>query len=230
MAQDDRTVPVKTPSSRATAVDRVVDHVREGVRLSRYVPGQRLPEVDMTRELGVSRGPLREAMARLAAEGVVEIEPYRGATVRRLTEDDLHDLYQVREALEGQAAALAARRISAGADSTELAAELCRLRDANDALNVHTYMAENIAFHEVIINLSSNVLLKSLMSQLQTNVFRIQLLNAIPPDALYSSVQQHTEITQAIMSGHAEEAESAMRHHVRESYALMLRQGAALLI
>ena len=86
----------------------MIEAITDGVKDGRYAPGQRLVEADLTAELGVSRGPLREALGRLAAEGVLELEPYRGAVVRRLTREDVEDLFSVREVLEGEAARLAA--------------------------------------------------------------------------------------------------------------------------
>ncbi|BBY83157.1 GntR family transcriptional regulator [Mycolicibacterium pulveris] len=219
----DKVAPPKAASARASVVEHVVQHVRNGVRLGRYAPGQRLPEVDMTRELGISRGPLREAMARLAAEGVVEMEPHRGAMIKRLTEADLRELYDVREALEGQAAALAAKQVAAGMDAKALSDELRRLEVAKQVDDIATYMSENIAFHDLVVNLSGNRLLTSLVEQLHTNTFRVQLLNLIPPDGRDTSIRQHTEITKAILAGQHEEAEAAMRHHVRESYQMLAR-------
>lgn len=220
---------VRSSSSLAgiTAVEQVVQHIRNGVRLGRYAPGQRLTEVDMTRELEVSRGPLREAMARLAAEGVVEIEPYRGAIVRRLTEVDLRELYDVREAIEGQAAALAARRVAAGVDAAALKDEH-RWQAAMNAADIGTYMDENIAFHDAVVRLSGNRLLISLTEQLHTNTFRMQVLNLIPLASRDASVREHAEVARAILAGQDEEAERAMRHHVRESCQLVVAAAAPL--
>src|SRR5947209_16259053 len=78
----------------------------------RLPPGTELSEVALSRELGVSRGPLREAIGRLAAEGLVTVRPRRGAVVRSLSEEEFLELYQVREALEGMAVKLAVPRLS----------------------------------------------------------------------------------------------------------------------
>jgi DNA-binding GntR family transcriptional regulator len=227
MPKESPAVPSSSPLASNTAVEQVVRHIRNGVRLGRYAPGQRLTEVDMTRELQVSRGPLREAMARLAAEGVVEIEPYRGAMVRRLTEADLRELYDAREALEGQAAALAARRVAAGVDPRVLKDE-SRRQAAMKATDMGTYMDENIAFHDAVVQLSGNRLLASLMEQLHTNTFRIQVVNLIPLASRDASMREHANITRAILAGRDEEAERAMRHHVRESCRLVVAAAAPL--
>lgn len=211
--------------ARATAVDRVVHLIREGVKRGRYAPGQRLPEVDLTRELGVSRGPLREALSRLAAEGVLEIEPYRGAMVRRLSRRDVEDLYQVREVLEGQAAALAARRISADDRAGRLRVaieEMDSWHGINDS-DAYAYMDSNASFHGLIISMADNQVLADLMAQLRTNAFRLQLVNVMRSEAREASIRQHKEVAAAILTGDPQRAEAQMRRHVRDSYDAVMR-------
>src|SRR4051795_5578940 len=81
---------------RGGTVDYVLDHLRTGVMQGRYAPGQRLIEADLTRDLRVSRGPLREAFRRLSAEGILEMVPHRGALVRRLTMREMKEFFQIR--------------------------------------------------------------------------------------------------------------------------------------
>ena len=77
---------------RGATVDYVLQHVRDGIFQGHYAPGQRLIEADLTRELGISRGPLREALHRLAADKILEIVPNRGAIVRRLSKREMLEL------------------------------------------------------------------------------------------------------------------------------------------
>src|SRR2546428_7429629 len=86
-----------------TVWQRVYDHLREEILAGRLKPGAELAEVALSEQLGVSRGPLREAIGRLAAEGLVTVRPRRGAVVRSLSKEEFLELYQVREALEGMA-------------------------------------------------------------------------------------------------------------------------------
>src|SRR5512134_3171820 len=90
-----------------TVVEATIEAIKSGIFEGRYAPGQRLIEADLTRELSVSRGPLREALGRLVADGLVEIEPYRGAIVARPSREDVANTLQLREVLEGLAARLA---------------------------------------------------------------------------------------------------------------------------
>ena len=95
-----------------TLRERVHDHLKQGILANRYAPGTVLLEVPLSEELGVSRGPIREALRSLEAEGLVSITPRRGAVVTSLTRRDFLDAYQVREALETLGMRLAIPRLS----------------------------------------------------------------------------------------------------------------------
>src|SRR3954454_18897063 len=95
-----------------TLWQRVHDHLRTEIRAGRLLPGAELNEVALSQELGVSRGPIREALGRLAAEGLVTIRPRRGAVVRALSGDEFAEAYQVREALEVMAVRLAVPQLA----------------------------------------------------------------------------------------------------------------------
>src|SRR5215470_17555882 len=94
-----------------TLWQRVYDYLREEILSERLHPGAELQEVALSEELGVSRGPIRDAIGRLAAEGLVTVRPRRGAVVRSLSKDEFLELYQVREALEMMAVRLAVPRL-----------------------------------------------------------------------------------------------------------------------
>ena len=94
-----------------TLWQRVYEYLREEIISERLQPGTELQEVALSEELGVSRGPIREAIGRLAAEGLVTVRPRRGALVRSLSKDEFLELYQVREALEMLAVRLAVPKL-----------------------------------------------------------------------------------------------------------------------
>src|SRR5579863_1311318 len=100
-------------------VAHIVARLRDDILTRRAAPGERLVESDLTHRFGVSRGPIREALRRLAAEGFIEHAPNRGAVVRRLSLQDVRELFQIRAELEGLAARIAA---AAAADPTKRAA------------------------------------------------------------------------------------------------------------
>src|ERR671928_1563730 len=107
------------PVENLTLWQRVYDHLRAEILDGRLAPGAELAEVALSEQLGVSRGPLREAIGRLAAEGLVTVRPRRGAVVRSLSKDEFLELYQVREALEMLAVRLAVPKLEGG-DFAEL--------------------------------------------------------------------------------------------------------------
>src|SRR5271156_21230 len=102
---------VERERAKMTSPDRVVDAITRNLRAGVFVPGQRLIEADLTKELRVSRGPVREALKRLAAEGVLTVTRNRGAYVRALSRVEVRDSLVVLEALVGLMANLAARHI-----------------------------------------------------------------------------------------------------------------------
>ena len=136
-----------------TLSQRVYEHLRDEILADHLLPGTELSEVALSKELAISRGPIREAMGRLAAEGLITMRPRRRAEVRSLTPQELIDAYQVREALEVMAVRLAIPRV------TE--ADLARLEGLIDQMAAHSaagavreFFAANVAFHELVCELS----------------------------------------------------------------------------
>src|SRR5215210_2740134 len=138
-----------------TLWEQVRDRLREDILAGRLEPGAELSEVGLARELGTSRGPLREALGRLASEGLVTITPRRGAVVTQLSREEFIDAYQVREALETLAVRLAVPLMS-DAEVAHLR-ELCELMDraARDD-EVHVFFDTNNSFHEALVRGSRN--------------------------------------------------------------------------
>src|SRR5262245_25349154 len=142
-----------------TLWQRVHAHLREEILANRLPAGTELQETALAAELGVSRGPIREAIGRLAAEGLVVVRPRRGAVVRSLTKDEFIEAYEVREALEAMAARLATARLGQ--------AGLARLEELTDAMAGHAERGEveeffhaNAAFHATFVEAAGNGLLR----------------------------------------------------------------------
>ena len=119
-----RATPV--PPAHGATVAFIVEQLREDILAGRLPPGSRLVECDLTSRFGVSRGPVREALRRLTADGLIEHWPHRGAVVRRLTEREIRELFAIRIEME----ALAARLRGCGRRS-RAASALCRLDPAD---------------------------------------------------------------------------------------------------
>jgi DNA-binding GntR family transcriptional regulator len=202
----------------ASAVERAVAAVREGIRTGSYAPGQRLVEPDLMAQLGVGRNALREAFARLSSDGFVTIEAHRGASVRRLTRDDVAELYDLREALEGLAARASAQRIDTAGHRERMEAATAAMLEMADTSDVAHYMDQNILFHRVIVELSGQERLIELVDQLHIQTFRVQfrqVLAAGAPELRDCSVSEHRAVSEAILQGDSEGAENLMRAHLR---------------
>jgi DNA-binding GntR family transcriptional regulator len=218
-------VPAPT---RSTVVDQVVEAIVERVRLGRYVPGQRLIEADLTADLGVSRGPLREALSRLASQGLLDISPHRGAVVRRLTRTDVTELFAMRELLEGEAARLAARNVNVN-DARSTFRLLARsMRSYRTAKDWKSYVDTNTALHDAIVAASGNSLLQQMVEQLSTQAFRMQFRSSVDGRPLLESVRDHEAILEAILAGDEEAARQRMQEHVRRSGEEALAQPDAM--
>src|SRR5487761_1468561 len=186
-----------------TLWQRVYEHLRDEILENRLPPGTELSEVALSKELAVSRGPIREAMGRLAAEGLVVVRPRRGAEVRSLTPEELIDAYQVREALEVLAVRLAVPKL----------AEQMSEHAGNNA--VADFFAANVAFHELLCELSGNKKLQQVHHRLAGEIGRFQAPSLALRGSLDGSVLEHQAILEAIRARDVEKAAELAAAHVR---------------
>ncbi len=198
--------------AESTVVDYAIDALREAIRSGRLVPGQRLVVADITAMLSVSAGPVREAIRRLTGEGLIEIVPHRGASVRRITSHDLKEIFELREAVEGLAARLAAERSAPFRDQLKaLMQEMAQLASAED---IERYVVNNTAFHDLVYRMSGNERVRTLAAQLVLPIYQVRLPQRMPLSELHISHNDHKEIAAALLAGDGEAAEAAMRRHI----------------
>jgi len=175
-------------------------------------PGRRLVEAQLSEELGVSRIPVREALRQLAMEGIVTIEPRRGATVAAYTDAQKWELTEVRAALEAATAKLAARRRNAGhiAELEVIVDEAGRLMRA-DAAGVP--LEQNARFHDALGRASGNLLLREINVSLHQ---RMLLLFGAHCVARAGQIwREHTDIFKAVSEGDEELAALLATRHVQ---------------
>jgi DNA-binding GntR family transcriptional regulator len=208
--------PVKEPKASGSIVEITAAALRQQIKNGRFAPGQRLIESELCEAFATSRASVREAIARLEAEGLVEVEHQRGARVRRLTAQDAREIYQVREALEGIATRLAAQNI----DKSDYKARLLEIEAKffnEDDQSPGLYLRYNEDFHRLIVEMSENSRLVRMVEQLQLSAF-LMLIQAISnPRAAKKSHNEHSLIVDAILKGDGERAERAMRDHIRRT-------------
>jgi DNA-binding GntR family transcriptional regulator len=210
----------KPAFGEGSASDRVLAHIRSGIANCRFAPGQRLIEADLTAALGVSRGPVREAFRRLAAEGLIEIVPHRGALVRRLTFEETIELFQIRTELEALAARLAAERIADGGVRCDFEGAIRPIWNGEPRLSATAYLDENRRFHEAVFAAGGNGQLAEVAVRLQLPLLLFQSSGVLTPESLCASVTEHQAIARAILAGDAEAADTAIRAHLARATAL----------
>ena len=198
-----------------TNAERVYEDLRALIIGGEYAPGERLRAEALAARFGTSRTPVREALMLLEGDGLVEIEPRRGAVVRSFDPADLVDLYEVRAVLEARAAALAATRVTAE-QLVELDAACDRAEGltGNSARTVDTLIAANEDFHRIVIAAAGSPRLSGALRTVAgiPRPFKTVFWNDTTERA--RSLTAHREIVASLRAGSADRAESAMRLHV----------------
>ena len=196
-----------------TLWERVYQHLREEILANRLQPGTVLGEVALAESLGVSRGPVREALGRLAAEGLVTVRPRRGAVVSALSASEFLQAYQVREALETLAVRLAVPRLTG--EEIERLQELVDDQARRAELgNVEAFFLANAAFHELIVAASGNRTLEEMHRQLVGHMGRYRMRSLALRGTLKRSVGEHRAIVRAIRARDGEKAAKLLGDHI----------------
>ncbi len=198
-----------------TSAERVYDDLREAIIGGEYTPGERLRTEALAERFGTSRTPVREALVLLEGDGLVELEPRRGAVVRSFDAADLVDLYEVRAILEARAAQLAALRLTRE-DLNALDATCDRAESVagSGKVAIETLIASNDEFHRVIVEASGSARLTAALRTVAGIPRPFKAAFWKNGAERTRSLSAHREIVAALHSGSAERAESAMRLHV----------------
>jgi DNA-binding GntR family transcriptional regulator len=197
-----------------TLWQRVYDHLREEILSGELPAGSELQEVALSSQLGVSRGPIREAIGRLAAEGLVVVRPRRGAVVRALSKQEFLEAYQVREALEMMAVRLAVPRLEAP-DFEKLENLIGAMETYAGKGEVAGFFEANALFHAALFEVAGNCKLQELYRQLLGQMGRYRTRSAALRGSLQRSVAEHRAIVRAARRGNVERAVHLMSEHIR---------------
>ncbi|MGH3386819.1 MAG: GntR family transcriptional regulator [Nocardioidaceae bacterium] len=200
-------VEQRTPYSEQAA--RIV---REAILAGRYEPGSRLNEVELSSGLGISRSPLREGLRKLADEGLVVLQPGRGAFVASFAPDEIRDLLELRQAIDVMAARLAAERATPD--------ELDRMQQALEAATVAHKRTDGAAppwtsdFHILILQSTKNRRIIERGSEVHTQLHLARFRSGSTADRAEQAHDEHQQILDAIRSGDPASADEAMRKHL----------------
>jgi DNA-binding GntR family transcriptional regulator len=201
-------------SERRTMTDAVYDQLKTAIVELRIPPGEPLREADIAQGLSVSKTPVREALARLEQDGLVELNSFRSAVVTDYTARDLQEIYELREIIEVAAARSAAESISDQglADLGRIASECVRLSDEGGEPELVELITE---FDTVLFEEVRNRRIRAILANLAAHLTRIGLLTAEIPGRNAASVREHAQIYEAIERRDPEAAERFMRQHIR---------------
>ncbi len=195
--------------------ERLADWITDEIIAGRFAPGERLVEQALSKRCNVSRVPLRESLRIVASRGLLVQEPHRGAVVAALSESELHDLFGLRMALEGFAAAAVAEKQPRPDLSTmrQMNADMERSIETGD---FDTYFAVATRFHDAIVAAAGNELLSEAYNRVKIRFRRYQTILSNIPHLPPRSVAEHKQILAAMEQGDAGQARSLVERHIRD--------------
>mgnify|MGYP001404352223 CR=1 FL=1 len=193
----------------------VYEELKMQILKGQIVPGTRMMEVEMAEEMGVSRTPIREAIRKLEKEGLVTIEPRRGAYASQISAKDMVDILEVRQNMEGLAAYYAALRMNE--DQKKKLKEISEnYNHAVDTGITSDMIKYDTAFHHLIVESSGNNVLVHMVEQLQELVLRFRYLYYDDFRRAEKMPSEHKAIADAICSGDREAARDAADIHIQK--------------
>lgn len=198
---------------RARLVDEVAAALRTAICDGELQPGERLHQERLAERLAISRTPLREALQRLEQEGLVVLSPGRGVEVRRVSDAEVVELYEVREVLDGLAARLAARR-STLAERTALRRTLQEMGRAIVRWDPHTWLLCNLRFHEGVVTAAHNRALSESQRLVRLSAQAFYPTVLLHQERAKVALDEHERILAAIEAGDAAAAETTARVHI----------------
>lgn len=198
------------PSLHEACADRIRDKISAGD----LAPGQRIPERELCEAFGVSRTPLREALKALAAEGLVELSPNRGAHVARLDRRDIEEVFEVMASLEGLAGELACDRITE-AELADVRALHYEMRAHFERGNLPEYFACNQRIHQAIIAAGRNTTLQRVHESLSGRLQRARYVANLSGQRWAGAVAEHERILEALVARDGERLAELLRGHLR---------------
>lgn len=203
-------------STGVTASTRAYIFIRDAITAGTFPAGHPLREEEVAETAGVSRTPVREALRRLDAEGLVELLPNRGARVAGWTEHDLDEIFDLRVILESYGARLAASNITA--DQLNYLRTLCNQMDAEVASDRHIrfqHLTElNNRFHRGVLEASGNRRLVAISASVVQRSLVTLTFHLYSPDQLERSCSGHRELVEALLERDQDWAEATMRTHL----------------
>ena len=201
--------------------DVVCEALRAAIQSGELPPGERLMEIPLAEELGVSRTPIREAIRKLEQEGFVVMIPRRGTYVADITLKDINQVFEIRSSLEELAASLASERITPD-ELEELERHLVSINDYMESRDFDKIVAADIAFHEVLYSASRNDRLIEIIHNLREQTFRFRSVSMNQPGRLAKTWEEHRLLVEALADHNPQQARRIARIHTEHSEQALL--------
>jgi DNA-binding GntR family transcriptional regulator len=220
MADKNRLLPVNLDSYKPLR-ELVLEAIREAIINGTLKPRERLMEIQLAEELGVSRTPIREALRKLELEGFIVMVPRKGAYVADLTFKDIADVFEIRAALEGLAAGLAAERITDD-ELENMERLLVEKAEAIAENDIEKLVAADTKFHDALYRGSRNQRLTTIISNLREQIQRFRTTSLSYPGRSRRSLEEHRIIVEAIQSRDVQAARQAAQEHIENAENSMI--------
>lgn len=215
-----RLAPVDLESYRPLR-ELVLDAIRSAIMSGILQPRERLMEIQLAEELGVSRTPIREALRKLELEGFIVMVPRKGAYVSDLSFKDIADVFEIRAALEGLAAGLAAERITED-ELERLERLLVEKQEAITQDDIDKLVEVDTKFHELMYQASRNVRLSTIISNLREQIQRFRLASLSYPGRNKLSLEEHKNIVEAIQARDCQLARQLAQEHIENAENVLI--------
>ncbi|HYC05111.1 MAG TPA: GntR family transcriptional regulator [Azospirillaceae bacterium] len=204
----------------ASTVERAHAEIRRGILAGEFGPGARLKEEELASRVGVSRTPVREALRRLNAEGLVDFVPNQGAFVASWSDHELDDIFRLRSLLEGHAAELAARSATPVqiTELERLARHMIELEANRPGQAMEAIAEANAAFHRLILEAAGSRRLTAMMAHVVEIPLVLRTFGRYSPEALARSLRHHVELAAAVRARDPLWAGSVMRSHIMAAW------------
>lgn len=226
---DQRLTPIKLDSYQPLR-EVVCESLRDAIRKGILKPGQRIMEIKLAEELGVSRTPVREAIRKLELEGYVVMMPRRGTYVADMSIRDINEIFEIRTALESLSNGLAAEHITE--DELEHLQRLLvviggYIKEYEDGPDREAAMDKivktDIEFHDLLYHAARNNRLVGIIFNLRDQLTRFRTLSMSYPGRLEATLDEHREIVETIANGDGRAARKAAVHHMENSEKTLLK-------
>lgn len=214
------------PLRGSTLSNQVYEHLWQRIISRQLLPGDKLSDVHLSEELGVSRTPVREALHRLAQDGIVRTESHRGFFVTSFDQQDVHEIYDLRAALEVLAVRLAFPKFQPQQlrEAGQHLDAISRLIASGDERANDAFLLVDRAFHDMVAQTAGNRRLAASLTSLQGQLGVFQVYGTHFKALIAQSLAHHQQIVAALQRGDCPGAEQAMEQHIHEVKGWMLRE------